>query len=179
MRDEQDNHQPIENLAVWPNRTSYGLNVLIVGDHLKSIAILIRDCSHRVLLVPDGRSACRTALAKPPDVVLLDLTSPDLDGWEVAKRLQEPSWAKKPFLIALDSRKADQRRSRKAGIDLHLVKPVDANFLRRVLDRFYRVIIPPDASPEEETGSADLSIVTPSCRTKPAHDCFAVPAQAD
>jgi DNA-binding response OmpR family regulator len=82
-------------------------------------------------------------LAKPPDVVLLDLALPDLDGWEVAEGLQEPSWEKKPFLIALadyDS-EVDRCRSWQAGIDLHLVKPVDPDFLRRILERFCRIIM--------------------------------------
>jgi CheY-like chemotaxis protein len=62
--------------------------------------------------------------------------------------LQEPAWEKKPFLIALADHagEEDHRRSREAGIDLHLVKPVNPDLLRRVLGRFFRIIMPTEAS---------------------------------
>jgi DNA-binding response OmpR family regulator len=124
-----------------------GLNILVVNSDLataETTAVLLHSFGHRVRVASDGQSAWQAALGRPPDVVLLELTLPDLDGWEMAERLQEPSWEKKPFLIALadyDSEE-DRCRSRQAGIDLHLVKPVDPDYLRRILERFCRIIMP-------------------------------------
>jgi len=100
----------------------------------------MRGSCTRVQVASDGPSACQAALNKLPDVVLLDLALPGMDGWEVAKRLRGRTWEKKPFLIALTGYggEEDRRRSLEAGIDLHLVKPVEPDFLRRVLERFYQ-----------------------------------------
>lgn len=124
-----------------------GLHILVVEDDpdmAESSAVLLRCFGHQVKVVPDAQAALQVASDAPPDVVLLELALPDLAAWEVAERLQEPSWKKKPFLIALadyDSEE-DRCRSWQAGIDLHLVKPVDPDFLRRVLERFCRIIMP-------------------------------------
>jgi CheY-like chemotaxis protein len=65
-----------------------------------------------------------------------------MNGWEVAKSLQEQATLKKPFFIAVTGygREEDKRRSSEVGIDLHLVKPVDPQDLVAVLHRFQRVI---------------------------------------
>ena len=116
--------------------------------------LLLHCFGHRVQVVSDGRSACQAVLNKPlPDVVLLELALPDLDAWEVAKRLQEPSREKRPFIIALaddDASEEDHCRSREAGIDLYLVKPVAPDFLRRILERFCQIIMPSEVSSESE-----------------------------
>jgi DNA-binding response OmpR family regulator len=124
-----------------------GLHILIVDDDrdiAESMAILVWDQGHRVQIASDGPSACLAALRNPPDVVLLDLVLPGMDGWEVARRFQDAKWVKKPFLIAFTSYDREEERSRslESGIDLHLVKPVDPDFLRRVLERFQQVILP-------------------------------------
>jgi DNA-binding response OmpR family regulator len=138
------------------NANGAGLHILLVEDDLdaaKRLVILLRCYGHRVQVALDGPSACQAALSKPPDVVLLDLAVPGMDGWEVARRLQEPTWEKKPFLIALTDcgTEADRPRCLESGIDLYLVKPVEPGFLRRVLERFRRVIMPTDAQPGEGT----------------------------
>lgn len=133
--------------ASTPNRLGNGLSILLVDDNRKTaegMATELRRYGHRVQIVPDEKSACKAALYEPPDSVLLDLPLPALDGCEVARRLQEPSSEKKPFFIALtdDTSEEARHRSRNAGIDLHLLKPVDTDLLRRVLQRFHRVIMP-------------------------------------
>jgi two-component system CheB/CheR fusion protein len=117
-------------------------------DTAESTAMFLRECGHRVQIACDGPAACRAAVNQPPDVVLLDLTLPGMDGWAVARRLQEPAWEKRPFLIAVTGhdRKEDHRRSQDAGIDLHLAKPVDPHLLQRLLARFCRIILPSEAS---------------------------------
>ena len=128
-----------------PNSNGGGLHILVVEDdpdRAEATAIWLRCNGHRVQVARDGPSAGQAALGRAPDVVLLDLELPGMDGWEVASRLQEPAWVKKPLLIALTGYGGDEdrRRSREAGIDLHLVKPVDPDELLRLLRRFYRVV---------------------------------------
>src|SRR5262249_7469533 len=84
--------------------------------------------------------------ASPPDVVLLDIGLPGMDGYQVARRIQEeivPTIPKAPLLIAVTGRgsEADRRCSQEAGIDLHLTKPVEPDQLLRLLERFQRIIL--------------------------------------
>jgi CheY-like chemotaxis protein len=128
-----------------------GLHVLVVEDDCdtaESTALFLRECGHQVQVTPDGPAACQAALDQAPDVVLLDLTLPGMDGWEVASRLREPTWEKQPLLIAVTGRAQDEdrRRSLEVGIGLHLVKPVEPDVLRRLLARFHRIIRPTEAS---------------------------------
>jgi two-component system, OmpR family, response regulator len=121
-----------------------GLHVLVVEDDpdtAESTALLLRLYGHQVQTAPDGPSALRAAQVAPPDVVLLDLGLPGMDGWKVAKRLGEQAGKKQPLLIAVTGygREADQRRSLEAGIHLHLLKPVDPDFLRKLLLRFQAI----------------------------------------
>jgi CheY-like chemotaxis protein len=128
------------------DRQPLGLHVLVVeddADSAMSLARFLRRLGHEVEVAPDGQAAIEAAQAHRPDVVLLDLGLPGLDGWEVARRLQGHPARKRPLLVALTGhdREADRRRSDEAGIDLHLAKPVDPEQLRRLLQRFQSVIL--------------------------------------
>jgi two-component system CheB/CheR fusion protein len=94
---------------------------------------------HDVAYAADGRSALAEAGSRPPDVVLLDIGLPDMDGYEVADRLSQCRGPKPPFIIALSGYEYDGRRRGAAGIDLYLVKPVDPADLVSLLGRFRRV----------------------------------------
>jgi DNA-binding response OmpR family regulator len=120
-----------------------GLRVLVVEDDMDtsaSVATLLRMDGHEVQVARDGRTAVRMSQESSPDVALLDIRLPGMDGYEVARRLQERATKKKPLLIAITGcgREQDRRRSAEAGIDLHLVKPVDPEALQRLLRRFPR-----------------------------------------
>jgi CheY-like chemotaxis protein len=130
-----------------------GLDILIVEDDpdtAHSTALLLRCFGHQARVAVDGPSACQAARSKPPDVVLLDLALPGMDGWEVARRLRGPAWDKKPLFIAVTGYggEEDRRRSLEAGIDLHLEKPVDPDYLRRLLAKFHRILMPAVACSE-------------------------------
>jgi CheY-like chemotaxis protein len=151
MKAEGDYSPALKARMPWSNGDGGALYILLVEDDpdtAESTAMFLRECGHRVQVASDGPAACQAAASQPPDVVLLDLALPGMDGWEVARRLQEPAWEKKPLLIAVTGhdRKEDYGRSLTAGIDLHLAKPVDLNFLRQLLARFCRIIMPTGAS---------------------------------
>jgi DNA-binding response OmpR family regulator len=81
-------------------------------------------------------------LAEPPDVLLLEIRSAGMDGWELARRFRERAAEKKPFCIAFTTcgTEADRRRSEEAGINLHLVKPLAPGSLRTVLRKVQSII---------------------------------------
>ena len=126
-----------------------GLRVLVVEDDAglaSDLALLLGRCGHKVRVASDGAAALEATQATAPDVVLLDIGLPGVDGYQVARRVREemvPAMPKAPLLIAVTGRdgEPDQRRSHEAGIDLHLVKPVDPDQLLRLLERFQRIIL--------------------------------------
>jgi CheY-like chemotaxis protein len=126
-----------------------GLRVLVVEDDAglaSDLAMLLGRCGHKVRVASDGAAALEATQASAPDVVLLDIGLPGMDGYQVARRVREeiaPAMAKAPLLIAVTGRagEADRRRSQEAGIDLHLVKPVDPHELLRLLERFQKIIL--------------------------------------
>src|SRR3954469_13716392 len=117
-----------------------GLRVLVVedlADASETLAMLLRLEGHDVWVAADGPAALRLAGECDPDVVLLDICLPGFDGWEVARRLRGQPLRKRPLLVAVTGygRECDQQCSAEAGIDLHLVKPVDPEALLGLLQR--------------------------------------------
>jgi CheY-like chemotaxis protein len=114
--------------------------VLIVDDcpnAAGSLALVLRRWGYRAAVAYDGPAALAAALSQPPAAVLLDIGVPGVDGYEVARRLRGRPWTAGALLIALTGygQEEDVCRCRQAGFDLHLLKPIDPEDLRRVLDR--------------------------------------------
>jgi CheY-like chemotaxis protein len=109
-------------------------------DAAESLALLLQMGGYRVVVAPTGEVALELAALEAPDVVLLDLRLPGMDGWEVARRLRERAVRKRPLFVAVTGccDADDFRRSAEAGVDLHLLKPVDPRELMSVLGRFAR-----------------------------------------
>jgi CheY-like chemotaxis protein len=110
--------------------------IVIVDDNRDaalSLGALLRLAGHHVEEAHDGASGIEVVLAQRPDVVLLDIGLPDLDGHEVARRLRARDCH--AVLVAVTGYGApeDVDRSRKSGFDHHLVKPVDPVALERLL----------------------------------------------
>jgi CheY-like chemotaxis protein len=119
------------------------LAVLVVEDHreaAKSLAELLRQYGHEATVAADGPEALGKARAHRPDVVLLDIVLPTVDGYEVARLLGEAFPDNKPYLIAVSGYRGDEarRQSAAAGIDLHLTKPLDPRRLQQILAAFVR-----------------------------------------
>jgi len=123
------------------------LHILAVEDDqdtAQNLALLLRTEGHEVNIAPDGPTALRSAQVQQPDVVLLDIGLPGMNGYEVARRLYQQKAEKRPLLIAVTGHgeQKDHQQSAEAGIDLHLLKPVDTRQLTDVLRKFERVILP-------------------------------------
>ncbi len=105
-------------------------NILIADDNqdaLESLALMLRLEGHEVHCASDGEEALALAGLRRPEIVVLDVGMPKLDGCEVARRIRAESWGQHAVLVALTGwgQEVDRRRSREAGFDMHLVKPVD------------------------------------------------------
>jgi signal transduction histidine kinase len=107
------------------------------SDALESLAILLELGGHEVFTATNGALALECAERHLPEVMLLDIGMPVLDGYEVARRVRAQPWGKRIMLVALTGwgQDSDRRRSREAGFDLHLVKPLDMGRLTEVLRR--------------------------------------------
>ncbi len=119
------------------------LSVLVVDDNqdaAESLAMLLRTAGAEVQVAHDGPAALAEFERSEPDVVLLDIGMPDMDGCEVARRLREISPAGRVSLVALTGwgQDEDRRRVREAGFDHHLVKPVDLASLQSLLTSLAR-----------------------------------------
>jgi len=112
--------------------------ILIVDDNrdfADSLSRLLEAWSFQPRVAYDGPSAVEAALTQTPDAILLDIGLPSMDGFEVARQLRQLELSPRLLLVALTGygQAEDVRRSREAGFDHHLVKPVDLEELRRLL----------------------------------------------
>jgi signal transduction histidine kinase/ActR/RegA family two-component response regulator len=112
--------------------------VLVVDDNVdaaESLAILLHMEGHEVRTTYDGPAALGAAETFRPEIVLLDIGLPKMDGYEVARRLRRAPGLEKVVLVALTGygQEEDRRSSREATIDHHLVKPVDPEALWTLL----------------------------------------------
>jgi CheY-like chemotaxis protein len=119
-------------------QTSGGRRALVVDDNRDSaltMTVLLRKMGNEVRTAYDGEEAVAVAASMKPDLVLLDIGLPKLDGFEVARRIRAAPGGDAVTLIALTGwgQEEDRRRSKDAGFDHHLVKPVDPKMLARVV----------------------------------------------
>jgi len=113
--------------------------VLIADDNFdaaQSLALILRMEGHEVRTAGDGLEALEIAEGFQPQIVLLDIGMPKLDGYETARRLRERPWAASALLVAQTGwgQEDDKRRAREAGFDRHLVKPLDPEALSDLLE---------------------------------------------
>jgi len=124
----------------------HALSVLVVDDDADtadSLADLLALHGYAARAATCGADALALAAADPPDVLVLDIRMPGMDGWELARRF---AGARKPPLVVAVSgcgTDADRQRSGEAGVHLHLVKPVEPAVVLGILRRFAEVVSPP------------------------------------
>jgi signal transduction histidine kinase/DNA-binding response OmpR family regulator len=112
--------------------------VLVVDDNrdaAESLGLLLEVAGHQVRLCHDGPSALQAAEEYQPEVVLLDIGLPAMDGYQVARQLRARPTTRQALLVALTGygQEEDLRRAREAGFDHHLVKPADLETLTGLL----------------------------------------------
>ena len=124
--------------TITAQRTGPSLRVLVVDDNVDTVttlAMLVQESGHDVRTAYDGSAVVEAALDYRPNVVLLDIGLPGLNGFEVAKRLRQQPALQNAVLVALTGygRESDRQRSREAGFDHHLVKPGDFGKVLQIL----------------------------------------------
>jgi signal transduction histidine kinase len=125
--------EPGDRRSFLPKR-----RILVVDDNrlsCKSTAMLLRLMGHEPVTAPNGLEGIECARTFRPDVMLLDIGLPRLNGYEVARRVRQEPWGKSIFLIAMTGfgQEEDRRRSVEAGFDDHMVKPIDLVELEKKL----------------------------------------------
>ncbi len=130
----QQSQAPAEGAAAMRRR------VLIVDDNrdaADALAMLLRHTGHEAFVAYDGKTALAAAETDRPDVVLLDIGLPGMSGHDVCRQVREQPWGRNIRMIALTGwgQEEDRRKSREAGFDGHLVKPID---IAAVLEQFQR-----------------------------------------
>ena len=112
--------------------------ILVVDDNrdsADSLSMLLELNGHELRTAYDGIEAVEAVAAFQPDIVLLDLGMPRLNGYEAARRIREQQGHKAPLLVALTGwgQDHDRRRTEEAGFDFHLIKPVELAALTKLL----------------------------------------------
>jgi len=134
--------------AIFVKQAGATRRVLIADDNVDAAEALRRLLElqrHQVEVVHDGEAAVEALSRSEPEVVLLDISLPGMDGLEVARRIRARGGAHHPLLVAVTGlgRDEDRRRSADAGFDHHLVKPIDIASLAALMDAAAPAPAPP------------------------------------
>jgi CheY-like chemotaxis protein len=119
---------------------SGGARIVLVEDHpdaAESLALLLELLGHRVRVFSEGAAALAAASTDPPDLMVVDIGLPGIDGYEIARRVRRDPLLRHAVLIALTGYGSDddRRESKAAGFDHHLVKPVEPRALEELVTR--------------------------------------------
>jgi two-component system CheB/CheR fusion protein len=128
-----DGAPPMAAVPPGPKR-----RILVVDDNVdaaEALGELLRDYGHEVVTAHDGPQALDNARLHHPEIILLDISMPEMDGYEVARRVRDELGLGDALLIALSGYGEDRHRrlAREAGFDQHVTKPVDAAKLEALL----------------------------------------------
>jgi PAS domain S-box-containing protein len=123
-----------------PREPQHPARVLMVEDNpdaAESLVMILELLGHHVRVVHNGPAALATALANVPDIMLVDIGLPGMDGYQVAQAIRREPSLKHLLLVALTGygRPEDKQRAMAAGFDYHLVKPVDLDALGDLVSR--------------------------------------------
>jgi PAS domain S-box-containing protein len=132
LHDPEGNHRP-------PVPMIEQRRVLVADDFPESaqlLARLLQQDGNDVRVALDGLEAVETAERFHPDIVLLDIAMPKLNGYEAASKIRQQPWGKDVILIALTGwgQQQDRRRTKEAGFDVHLTKPVNYQAISKLLN---------------------------------------------
>lgn len=130
------NHSPLATSSLAT--VARGKRILIVDDNHASadtLAMLLEFDGHKIVKAYDGEQALALAETFQPEIILLDIGMPKLNGYEVARSLRAKPWGRSMIIIAMSGwgQEKDQQRARDSGFDHHLIKPVNLENLAKLL----------------------------------------------
>jgi PAS domain S-box-containing protein len=131
-------HQQQDSSGDEPAATSTRHRILVVDDNrdaASSMAMMLQMMGNDVRTANDGLAGIQVAEAFFPDLILLDIGMPKLNGFDTCRRIREQPWGKNVVIVALTGwgQDEDKQRSQEAGFDSHVVKPVDPATLEQLL----------------------------------------------
>jgi CheY-like chemotaxis protein len=116
--------------------------ILIVEDveFNRDLVVQLLEDDYEILTAADGEEGLRLAERERPDLILMDLSLPVIDGWEATRRLKASKVLKNIPIIALSAHamKGDEQKARECGCDDYLTKPLDEDLLFERLTKFLR-----------------------------------------
>jgi signal transduction histidine kinase len=147
-----------EAAAAAPKAAAPSRRILVADDNvdaLDSLGELLTSAGHETHKAADGLQALDAAIRLRPELILLDIGMPGLDGYEVARRVRALPWGRDVTLVALTGwgQDSDRRSSKEAGFDAHWVKPLELNRLWSLLEA-----LPSCAEPAVAAGGSKLGI---------------------
>ncbi len=118
--------------------TKSKIRILVVDDNVDSalsLGMMLKLMGNEIHTVHDGLAAVEAAEQFRPDMILLDIGLPKLNGYDVCRRIREQPWSDGAKIVALTGwgQEEDRRRSREAGFDQHMVKPIELAALEKLL----------------------------------------------
>jgi CheY-like chemotaxis protein len=133
--------RPCQTITFIHGATPMTRRILVVDDYRDAaefFAVLLKHLGHDVRTASDGFQAIAVAEEFRPEVILLDLGLPDLNGFETAKRIRKESWSERTVLIAISGygNKRDRQLSQEAGFDAHLLKPASVKDIVDLIEKF-------------------------------------------
>lgn len=134
---EEEPVDPASQVSQQPQQVDR-YRILVADDNVdaaRMLALILSGQGHEVRTAADGLAALAVAAEFQPQVALLDIGMPKLNGYETAQRIRQQPWGRDMVLIAVTGwgQQEDKRLSREAGFDHHLVKPIDMETLQRLL----------------------------------------------
>ena len=129
--------RPVDSEAIPAGRTACR-RILVVDDNVdaaSSLSVMLDIMGHQVRTAHDGESGIEVAAAFHPDLILMDIGMPKLNGYDACRRIREQPWGENIEMVALTGwgQADDRRKSQEAGFDRHMVKPVDLDVLTKLL----------------------------------------------
>lgn len=145
--------------APQPMEAMRPFNILVVDDNpdlVETLVAVLQMLGHRVAPARSGEDALVQMEASPPDLVLMDVGMPGMSGYDVARRVASQSWRARATLVAMTGwgRDEDRQRALEAGFDMHVVKPLDLEHLRALLDSLQA----PSVGAEERPAQSDARV---------------------
>jgi CheY-like chemotaxis protein len=130
--------ETLQIAVVVPNKPIFPLRILIVDDNVDTVlsfSMLLKETGNEVRTAHDGPTAVNITMEYIPDVVLLDIGLPGLNGYEVAKQIRNQPRLKNVVLVALTGygQESDRQASLEAGFNHHLIKPAKLDQVRKIL----------------------------------------------
>ena len=133
--------RPSQTITFIHGATPVTRRILVVDDYRAAaefFAVLLKRLGHDVRTASNGFQAIAVAEEFRPEVILLDLGLPDLNGFETAKRIRKESWSEGTVLIAVSGYgdKRDRELSQEAGFDAYLLKPASVKDIQDLIEKF-------------------------------------------